>query len=96
MSTSRRVWTAVALAAIAMGSGASFGDPPKKPPDPPPDEDFLEFLGSVDSTADANGQPDDESWIEYLSQTDIDKAAKKAPAPVGSDAKPPKVKPDAQ
>jgi len=37
----------------------------------PADAELLEFLGSVDSGADAQGA-DDGSWIEYLSQTDID------------------------
>ena len=39
------------------------------------DEDLLEFLGSVDSCTDSV-QPDDGSWIDYLSQTDINRAAK--------------------
>jgi hypothetical protein len=102
------LWSALALAVVALGSGAGFADPPAKPPDP--DEELLEFLGTVDSTADAN-TADDQSWIEYLSQTDIDKAAKQANAPgqsgakgpnapgaQGPDAKPgaPKVKSDGQ
>jgi len=73
------VLSALALAAIALGSGSIYADPPAKPADP--DEEFLEFLGTVDSAADANTSPDDQSWIDYLSQTDIDKAAKKAKAP---------------
>jgi hypothetical protein len=48
----------------------------------------------LDSTADANTQPDDPSWVDYLSQTDIDaaakgKAAEKANAPGQSGAKGP-------
>ncbi len=91
------MWTALALAAIAFGSGAAPPpDAPKKAAEP--DEELLEFLGTVDSAADATTQPDDGSWIEYLSQTDIDKAAKKAKAPGQPDTKPgaPKVKSDEQ
>ncbi len=106
MSRARSVWTALALAAIACGSGAGFADPPQKPAEP--DEELLEFLGTVDSVADATTQPDDGSWIEYLSQTDIDKAAKQAKAPgqpaartgapgqTGAKAGAPKVKSDDQ
>ncbi len=42
-----------------------------------PDDELLEFLGSVDSDT------DDEAWLDYLSQTDIVKVArarKAAPA----------------
>jgi hypothetical protein len=41
------------------------------------DDEFLEFLGSVDSGA------EDDAWMEYLAQTDVGKVArakKKAPA----------------
>ena len=79
--------SALALAAVALGPGSSFADPPAKPADP--DEEFLEFLGTVDSTADANTPADDQSWIDYLSQTDIDKAAKKVSAPGQPGAKGP-------
>lgn len=80
MSSTGRVWSApalvLALAAAALGAGVvSAADPPKKPPESLPDADFLEFLGSVDSTADTGTQPDDGSWMEYLAQADIDKAA---------------------
>jgi hypothetical protein len=87
LSRPASAWSALALAAAALGSGAGFADPPTKPADP--DEEFLEFLGTVDSTADANTSPDDQSWIDYLSQTDIDKAAKKANAPGQPGAKDP-------
>ena len=95
MKERRGVWAALAVATVAAGSGAGFADTPKPPPEPPPDEELLEFLGTVDSTADPN-KPDDSRWIEYLSQTDIDKAAKQAHAPGDPDAKAgaPKVKPD--
>jgi hypothetical protein len=64
---------ALAAAAVALGSGPGRADPPAQTDDP--DEEFLEFLGTVDSTSDANASPDDQSWIDYLSQTDIDRAA---------------------
>lgn len=76
--------SALALAAVALGSGAGLADPAAKPGDP--DEELLEFLGTVDSTSDANTSPDDQSWIDYLSQTDIDRAARSRAAP-GQDAK---------
>lgn len=47
-----------------------------RPAAPSADEELLEFLGSVDEEADGE-------WIDYLSKTDISKAAKaksKAPA----------------
>jgi hypothetical protein len=89
---STSVLSALALAAVALGSGSVCADPPAKPADP--DEEFLEFLGTVDSAADANTSPDDQSWIDYLSQTDIDraalgKAAKKATTPGQPGAKGP-------
>ncbi len=40
------------------------------------DEDLLEFLGTIDA------EDDDEDWIDYLTQTDIEKvAARKRPKP---------------
>ena len=98
MSSSLRVCSALALVAVALGSGAALADPPKKAPEPQPDAELLEFLGTVDSTADANSQPDDGSWIEYLAQTDIDKAAQKAkpPGPTGAQTGASKVKSDGQ
>jgi hypothetical protein len=44
---------------------------PAKPAAPEADDELLEFLGSVDS------ETGDQDWIDYLSQTDIAKAAKK-------------------
>ena len=79
------------LPALALGAaltwGAVYADPPAKPAGPQPDAEFLEFLGSVDSSS----ETDDGSWMEYLAQADIDKAAKKASPPgqkVSADAKP--------
>jgi hypothetical protein len=39
-----------------------------------PDDELLEFLGSVDS------EEGDEAWLDYLSQADIAKAARKPKA----------------
>ena len=97
MSRARCLSTALALAALALVPAAGFADPAAKTAEP--DEELLEFLGTVDLTADVNAQPDDGSWIDYLSQTDIDgaaqgKAAKKASPPGPAGAKP--SAPDAQ
>ena len=45
--------------------------PPAKPAAPEADDELLEFLGSVDS------ETGDQDWLDYLSQTEIGKAAKK-------------------
>jgi hypothetical protein len=55
-----------------------------KAPATAPDDDLLEFLGSVDS------EGGDEAWLEYLSQADIGKVArghKPAPAAPEGDEK---------
>jgi len=75
------------LPALVLGAALTWGtglaDPPAKSAGPQPDAEFLEFLGSVDSAS----ETDDGSWMEYLAQADIDKAAKKASPPAQS-AKP--------
>jgi cell division septation protein DedD len=43
--------------------------PVAKPAAPSADDEFLEFLGSVDEETDGE-------WIDYLSKTDISKASK--------------------
>lgn len=91
MRTAHRIGIAVVTAALAMGSGAGrASDPPKQSADPPVDQGLLEFLGSVDPPADAT-QPDDGSWLTYLAQLDISKAAKapQAPAPAKPADSPP-------
>jgi hypothetical protein len=66
----------LALTVLAAGSSAGFADDTRKPTSsPPPDDELLEFLGSVDPAPDTV-HPDDGSWDEYLSQTDIGKVAK--------------------
>jgi hypothetical protein len=66
----------LAFAVLTAGSGIALADDTtRKPPNPSSDDELLEFLGSVDPASDTV-QPDDGSWIEYLSQTDIGKVAK--------------------
>jgi hypothetical protein len=71
----RRARLVPALVVLTAVSGAGFADDTHKPPDPVLDDELLEFLGSVDPSSDTV-QPDDGTWIEYLSQTDIGKVAK--------------------
>jgi hypothetical protein len=93
LSAPRRLGAVALALALALKAGALLADPPRKAADPAVDEDLLEFLGTVDSTTDSNGQPDD-SWLKYLAKADADKAAKKTSVPASPDAKPgpPKVK----
>jgi hypothetical protein len=102
LNGTRRLWLLWLLAALAPAVHADESkSPAEKPaavspaatpasktsaPTAGADEEFLEFLGSVD-TDDA-----DEDWLAFLSRTDISKVAKakqKAPvatgAPVGVD-----------
>ena len=66
----------LAFAVLVASSGAGFADDTRKPASPTtPDDELLEFLGSVDPASDTV-HPDDGSWVEYLSQTDIGKVAK--------------------
>lgn len=71
----RGVRLLLTLAALVPVGAVVLAD--NKSPPPPPD-DLLEFLGSVDSGADAQTPAEDESWIDYLSQTDIGKVARTA------------------
>lgn len=90
MSAGRRrracasTWLLVGFATALSAQEAK--SPPQKPaaskPAPAPstvaDDEFLEFLGSVDS------EEADGDWMEYLAQTDIVKVArakKETPAP---------------
>ncbi|MGB6488374.1 MAG: hypothetical protein WBE91_15975 [Steroidobacteraceae bacterium] len=85
MRVARRIGIAVVTAALAAGWGIGrAGDPPAADP---PGASLLEFLGSVDPASDSK-QPDDGSWLAYLSQIDIGKVAKasqasQAPQPPG-------------
>lgn len=71
----RRFRLVLAFTALTAGSGVGVADDTRKPTAPVLDDDLLEFLGSVDPASDT-AQPDDGTWIEYLSQTDIGKVAK--------------------
>ncbi|HEY0342672.1 MAG TPA: hypothetical protein VGC34_17860 [Steroidobacteraceae bacterium] len=95
----RRSRFVLAFAVLTAGSGAVLADDPHKPSAPTLDDELLEFLGSVDPTSDTS-QPDDGSWIEYLSQTDIGKVAKPGNPTViaakpATPATPPPAKPSA-
>ena len=65
----------LAFTVLAAGAGVGFADDTRKPAAPTPDDELLEFLGSVDPASDT-AHPDDGSWVDYLSQTDIGKVAK--------------------
>ncbi|HJS91611.1 MAG TPA: hypothetical protein VJ738_16715 [Steroidobacteraceae bacterium] len=81
MGLVRRIGLAVVTAALAVGAGTLWaGDPPQQGAAPPVDEKLLEFLGSIDSSADPT-QPDDGSWLAYLSKINIGKVAKASQAP---------------
>lgn len=74
---------AVTIVMLMAGSGVGFADDTHKAPDPALDDELLEFLGSVDTSS------DDDTWIEYLSETDIGKVAAKPDNPTVVAAKPP-------
>lgn len=80
MRFAHRIGIAVVTAVLAAGPGAGHaGTPPKPSADAPVDEGLLEFLGSVDPTSDST-QPDDGSWLAYLSQVKMGKVAKASQA----------------
>ena len=80
MRRAHRTGIAVVTAMLAAGSGVGHaGDPPKRTADPSVDEGLLEYLGSVDPSTDST-QPDDGSWLAYLSRTNIGKVAKASQA----------------
>jgi hypothetical protein len=83
----RRVRLGLALALLTAGSSITLADDARKAADPPLDDDLLEFLGSVDPASDSV-QPDDGTWIEYLSQTDIGKVVRNPTAPEGKPVAP--------
>jgi hypothetical protein len=70
------LWLLAGLAPALQADEAKSA--PVKPPEakavpapaPSADDEFLEFLGSVDADA------ADEDWLDYLAQTDISKVAK--------------------
>lgn len=80
MLIAHRIGIAVVTAVLAVGSGVGHADSPPKQGADSPDESLLEFLGSVDPSTDST-QPDDGSWLAYLAQVDIGKAAKTPQVP---------------
>jgi len=86
MGIARRTGITAITAALAVVAGAAHaGDPPKQSASSP-DQDLLEFLGSVDSPADPTQQSDDDGWLAYLSQINIDKVAKASQTPAQAPA----------
>lgn len=80
MRVARRIGIAVVTAALAAGWGIGrAGDPPQGTADTP-GAGLLEFLGSNDPATDST-QPQDGSWLAYLSQIDIGKVAKASQGP---------------
>jgi hypothetical protein len=77
MQVVRRIGIAVVTAALVVGSSMGHADDPPQAAPGAPDAGLLEFLGSVDSPNDSK-QPNDGSWLAYLSQIDIGKVAKAA------------------
>jgi hypothetical protein len=72
----RGIGIALVTAALAGPTTAAWAADPAKPSAAAPvDEKLLEFLGGVDSSADPT-QPDDGSWLTYLSKINIGKVAK--------------------
>jgi hypothetical protein len=72
----------VALAAepvVAPGAPSAKGSLPKVAPAAPDDaavdDDLIEFLGSIGDTAEEG------DWLDFLSNTDIDKVAKRGAKP---------------
>jgi len=76
-----RIGIAAVTAALAAASGVGrAGDPPKQSAAAPVNLGLLEFLGNGDPATDST-QPDDGSWVAYLSQVNIGKVAKASQAP---------------
>ena len=84
----RRPRLLLAFTVLTAGVGVVLADDTRKPADPATDDELLEFLGSVDPASDTV-QPDDGTWIEYLSQIDIGKVAAKPDNPTVIAARPP-------
>jgi hypothetical protein len=74
----------LAFAVLTAGSAIALADDNRKAADPALEDELLEFLGSVDPPSESV-QPDDGTWIDYLSQTDIGKVVK---SPTVAEAKP--------
>jgi hypothetical protein len=88
----RLLWTIAVLGLLPFATPAA--EPPAKPTAPTKpaaapakpdadeaiDDDMLEFLGTIDS------EDEDDDWIEYLTQTDIEKVAARKRAKPAPDA----------
>lgn len=79
----RLLWTIAALTLLPFAAQAA--EPPAKATakpeaEEPIDEDLLEFLGTIDS------EDEDGDWIDYLTQTDIEKVAARKRAKPAPDA----------
>jgi hypothetical protein len=73
----RRGWP---LALVVLLSQAAAGTEPAPPKEP--DEELLEFLGSLDL--------EDESWVDYLERTDLTRVVRgRAPPPKPPEEKTP-------
>lgn len=93
MRVAHRIGIAAVTATLAMGwAVGGAGEPPKQSTAasaaPQVDPGLLEFLGSGDPSTDST-QPDDGSWLSFLSQVNIGKAAKASQMP--AQPKPPSV-----
>jgi hypothetical protein len=67
----------VAATLATVGAPASAADKAAAPEaTSAPDDQLLEFLGSVEYTDEESGD-----WLDFLSRTDIDQVAKRAPKP---------------
>lgn len=81
MRVAHRIAIMAVTAVLAMGWAIGrAGEPPKQSTAPQVDPGLLEFLGSGDPSSDS-AQPDDGSWLAYLSQVNIGKAAKASQVP---------------
>ncbi len=81
MRIARRIGMAIVTVALAAGSGGGHAaDPPKQGADPPVDQGLWDCLGGADPSSDST-EPDDGSWLAYLSQVNLGQAAKASQAP---------------
>jgi hypothetical protein len=71
---------------LGLMCGGALAAAPLRAAEPAADTDFLEYLGSVDSS--------EAGWHEYLASTDVGKAAKPAASPPTTS--PPAASPPAQ
>ncbi len=84
MKFARATWLMFAMLTLATARAQADESPsPAKAPSAEsaagtaPEEELLEFLGSLEAEG--------EEWTEYLTETDIEKVAETEPAPVASE-----------